>query len=59
MELSGGHQQVFDEDEWERLEARKKRDQEREREVEAREKAVGEREKWVVEEIRKMSDKIQ
>lgn len=39
-------------EEWERLEARKKRDKERETEVEIREKAVGDREKWVVEEMR-------
>lgn len=43
--------EVLQED-WERLEVRRKRDKEREGEVEEREKAVGAREKWVVEEMR-------
>ncbi|WWC61784.1 uncharacterized protein I303_104369 [Kwoniella dejecticola CBS 10117] len=45
-------------EEWERLEERKRRDKERHREVEEREREVARREKWVVEEMRKMSDKI-
>ncbi|WVW83815.1 hypothetical protein I302_105836 [Kwoniella bestiolae CBS 10118] len=45
-------------DEWERLEERKRRDKERHREIEEREREVARREKWVVEEMRKMSDKI-
>ncbi|KAI9639698.1 uncharacterized protein MKK02DRAFT_40020 [Dioszegia hungarica] len=49
--------EVLQED-WERLEVRRKRDKEREGEVEEREKAVGAREKWVVEEMRKMSEKV-
>lgn len=46
-------------EEWERLEDRKKREREREREVEEREREVGRREKWVVDEMRKLSDKVQ
>ncbi|OCF40310.1 hypothetical protein I317_05877 [Kwoniella heveanensis CBS 569] len=46
-------------EEWERLEERKRREKEREREVEEREREVARREKWVVEEMRKMSEKIQ
>ncbi|WVQ67761.1 uncharacterized protein L199_005966 [Kwoniella botswanensis] len=45
-------------EEWERLEERKRRDKERHREIEEREREVARREKWVVEEMRKMSDKI-
>jgi len=45
--------------EWERLEERKRREREREREVEEREREVGRREKWVVDEMRKLSDKVQ
>ncbi|ODN82143.1 hypothetical protein L202_02443 [Cryptococcus amylolentus CBS 6039] len=46
-------------DEWEKYEEKRRRDKEREKEVEEREREVARREKWVVEEMRKMSDKIQ
>ncbi|ORY34078.1 hypothetical protein BCR39DRAFT_592642 [Naematelia encephala] len=42
----------------ERLDEQKKRQREREREVEEREREVARREKWVVEEMRKLSDKV-
>lgn len=61
---SGGHfhdveNEEMKRDEWERLEDRKRREREREREVEEREREIGRREKWVVDEMRKLSDKVQ
>nr|XP_031863211.1 uncharacterized protein CI109_001083 [Kwoniella shandongensis]KAA5530283.1 hypothetical protein CI109_001083 [Kwoniella shandongensis] len=47
------------EDEWEKLDERKAREKARERDVEERETEVARREQWVVEEMRKLSDKVQ
>lgn len=38
---------------------RRRREREREKEVEEREREVGRREKWVIEEMRKLTDKVQ
>ncbi|KAK4684533.1 hypothetical protein P7C73_g5639, partial [Tremellales sp. Uapishka_1] len=54
------HQHLIEdeEEEWDRFQDAKRREREREREVQEREKEVGRREKWVVEEMRKLSDKV-
>ncbi|EIW70733.1 hypothetical protein M231_02614 [Tremella mesenterica] len=44
--------------EWEKIEERKRRERERERDVEERERQVSRREKWVVEEMKKLSDRV-
>ncbi|WVO16228.1 hypothetical protein L204_103899 [Cryptococcus depauperatus] len=51
-------QKAIRREEQEKYEERRKREREREKEVEEREREVARREKWVVEEMRKMSEKI-
>lgn len=55
----GQHHRERDHEEEERARERRRREKEREKEVEEREREVGRREKWVIEEMRKLTAKVQ